>query len=132
MDGGQVGNRGPVTDTPNFGRPRRGSAGCSLRRAIVDADLVAAVTAAKAAGKPPFVLLTDRHLTAWGQRLVGHRGAPKPPLHPIHVHHLRWVTEADLCAVVVSRREMAVLKDAGETPVIGRVLLPEAVERMLD
>jgi hypothetical protein len=42
------------------------------------------------------------------------------------------VTEAALCAVVVSRREMAVLKDAGETPIIGRVPLPEEVERMLD
>ena len=98
----------------------------------VDADLVAAVAAARAAAKPLFVLLTGRHLTAWGQRLAAHRGAPKPPLHPIHVHHLRWVTEADLCAVVVSRREMAVLKDASDTPVVGRVPLPEAVERMLD
>jgi hypothetical protein len=98
----------------------------------VDADLVAAAAAAKAAAKPLFVLLTDRHLTAWGQRLAAHRGTPKPPLHPIHVHHLRWVTEADLCAVVVSRREMAVLKDASETPVTGRVPLPDEVDWMLD
>jgi hypothetical protein len=98
----------------------------------VDADLVAAVAAAKAAAKPLFVLLTDRHLTAWGQRLAAQRGTPRPPIHPIHVHHLRWVTEADLCAVVVSRREMEVLRDASEAPVTGRVPLPEAVERMLD
>jgi hypothetical protein len=98
----------------------------------VDADLVAAAAAAKAAAKPLFVLLTEKHLTAWGQRLAAHRGMPKPPIHPIHVHHLRWVTEADLCAFVVSRREMAVLRDASETPVVGLVPLPEEVERMLD
>jgi hypothetical protein len=34
--------------------------------------------------------------------------------------------------VVVSRREMAVLKDASDTPVVGRVPLPEEVEWMLD
>jgi hypothetical protein len=42
------------------------------------------------------------------------------------------VTEADLCAVVVGRREMAVLRDASETPLVGRVPIPDEVERMLD
>jgi hypothetical protein len=98
----------------------------------VDADLVAASAVTKAAAKPLFVLLTDKHPTAWGQRLAAHRGTPKPPIHPIHVHHHRWVTEADLCAVVVSRREMAVLRDASDTPLVGRVPIPDEVERMLD
>jgi hypothetical protein len=42
------------------------------------------------------------------------------------------VTEADLCAVVVSRREMAVLRDVSDTPVVGRAPIPDDVERMLD
>jgi hypothetical protein len=49
----------------------------------VDADLVAAIAAAKAAARPLFVLLTGRHLTAWGQRLAAQRGPPQPPIHPI-------------------------------------------------